>query len=221
VICLSTLFEDIFKQFYLIIDDRRFIDNLTPDELAVTLSGYLDRSRGMFGDYCYKDLNNFVATQREYYQFVGDGTTNQYTLSPSPPLSCEFYVSINDIETEGYSFNNGTNILTLSATPTSGKNIYVGAFKVGQFTETLNIQEITLLARGMTIPWIEFMLQKKKHLDQIVYGKDMQVHSQANHTQINKETLAQIRKDLLQDMFYYTYKQSDDELEGISGAKYV
>jgi hypothetical protein len=217
---VSTNYEDIFEQFYLIIDDRRFIDSLTPDELTITLSKYLDRARGMFGDYCYKDLNNYIPTKREYYEFVSDGITIEYTLFPAPPLSSEFYVSINDIETNGYSFDVDTNVLALSATPNLNNSIYIGAYKLGEFNNTLNIQEITLLARAMTIPWLEFMLQKKKHLDQIVYGKDMSVYSQANHTQANKETLEKIRKDLLQDMFYYTYKQTNDELEGISGANY-
>lgn len=212
-----TLFDNIFEQFLLTIDDRRFIDNLTPDVLAKTLSKYLDRARAIFGDYCYKNLNNYTSTVTEYYEFVGNGVLTQFVLPSTPPSDCEFYVSVNDVEIENYTFNSSTNTMIISPVVTG--NIYIGAYKTGNFTDTLNIQEITILARAMQIPWTEFMLLKKKHLDQIVYGKNMQVHSQANHTKENRDTLQLLKDNVMQDIFYYTYKQNDDTLNGINGGR--
>ncbi len=217
---MATSFDDIFDQFLLIIDDSRFINNLTSDILAVTLSKYLDRARAIFADYCYKDLTDYTATDNETYEFDIDGTTDDFVLSPAPPSSSEFYISIDDVETEDYTFNSANNTITLSSTPLNSE-LYIGAYKTGNFTDTLNIQEITLLARAMTIPWLEYMLLKKKHLDQIVYGKNMMVHSQANHTQTNKEVLELIKNNLMQDIIYYTYKQNDDTLDGINGSNYL
>lgn len=212
-----TLFDVIFEQFLLTIDDRRFVDNLTPDILASTLSKYLDRARSIFGDYCYKNLNNYISTQSESYNFVGDGIVTNFVLPSTPPSDCEFYISLNDDETENYSFDVNTNTMTISPAVTG--NIYIGAYKTGYFIDDLNIQEITILARAMQIPWTEFMLLKKKHLDQIVYGKNMQVHSQANHTKENRDTLRLLKDNVMQDIFYYTYKQNDDTLNGINGGK--
>ena len=219
---MGTEFNSIFDLFLSTIDDSRFIDNLTPDVLASTLSKFLDRARAMFADYCYKDLTDYTATETEYYEF-NNTTNDEFLLSPAPPSNCEFYVAVNDIEVDdsNYTFVSETNILTLSSTPTSAFDVYIGAYKTGSFTPTLNIQEISLLARAMTIPWLEFMLLKKKHLDQIVYGKNMMVHSQANQTQVNKETLQMIRDKIESDMMYYTYKQSDDDLSGINGYNYL
>jgi len=216
-----TLFNDIFDQFLLTIDDSRFTDNLTPDVLANTLSKYLYRAIAIFADYCYKDLTDYTATTNEIYEFTADGETSQFTLSPTPPTNCEFYISVNDVENTNYTFNSSTNVITFSGAIANGSTIYISAYKTGSFTPTLNIQEISLLARAMIIPWLEFMLLKKKHLDQIVYGKNMMVHSQANQTQVNKETLQMIRDKIESDMMYYTYKQSDDDLSGINGYNYL
>jgi hypothetical protein len=217
---VATSFNDIFDQFLLTIDDRRFLDNLTPDIFAVTLSKYLYRAMAMFGDYCYKDLTVYTATTNDSYNFTGNGVATQFTLSSTPVINSEFYVSIDDVETEDYTYSSINNTITFSSTPTLDSEIYVGTYLIGSITADLNIQEISILARAMTIPWLEFMLLKKKHLDQIVYGKNMQVHSQANHTKENRETLETIRKKIEQDMYYYTYKQNDDELDGINGSTY-
>jgi hypothetical protein len=218
---LSTSFDDIFDQFLSMVDDTRFINGMTTDMLAVTLSKYLDEARGLFGDYCYKDLDDYTATQREYYEFAGNGSTVQYTLSPFPPTSAEFYVSVDDVETIDYLFNSSTNIMTLSATPVLNSDIYIGAYKVGQFTETLNIQEISILANAMQIPYIKFYLQKRLHLNQMIYGKDTTVHSQANQLKELRETLQDRKKEVEQKIMQYTYKQNDDDLDGISGANYL
>ena len=154
---MATSFELPFEQFLLIIDDPRFINNYTEDNLALELSKYIYRSIGICRDYLYKDINNYTATS-------SDGIT------------------------------------------------------VGSFNDTLNYQEISFIARGMTIPYLEFQLQKQKHLNQIVYGKDYSVHSQANHIKEVRETIDDTDSRLKQDMVMYSYQQDTNKLKGSSGA---
>jgi len=156
---LVTSFELPFEQFLLIIDDPKFINNYTEDNLAIELSKYIYRSIGICRNYLIPrvDINNYTKTS-------SDGIT------------------------------------------------------IGNFTDDLNDQEITYIARGMTVPYLEFQLQKQKHLNQLVYGKDYQVHSQANHMKEVRETIKNVREELIQDMVMNSYQQDSDELKGSSGA---
>lgn len=218
---MATSFNDIFEQFLTMVDDSRFISGMTTDVLVAQLSKYIDEARGIFGDYCYKNLNNYTPTQREFYDLVGDGINDSFTLSSTPPTNCELYVSINNVETNNYTFDSVTNKITFSSIPSLNSEIYVGAYTVGSFTDTLNIQEITILASAMQIPYLKFYLQKRLHLNQIVYGKDYGVHSQANQVKEIRETLMERKKEVEQRIMQYTYKQNDDSLDGISGANYI
>lgn len=154
---MATSFDLCFEQFLLIIDDPRFVNNYTEDDLALELSKYLYRSIGICRDYLYKDINNYT-------------------------------------ETSSYGIT------------------------IGSFNDDLNIQEIMFVARGMTIPYLEFQLQKQKHLNQMVYGRDYQVHSQAQHIKETRETVENIEKRLIQNMIMYSYHQSTDNLKGSSGS---
>jgi hypothetical protein len=98
-------------------------------------------------------------------------------------------------------------------TPTTEGIDYV----VGSFNDDLNYQEISFIVRGMTIPYLEFQLQKQKHLNQIVYGKDYQVRSQSQHIREVREVIDSTEKRLKQDMTMYSYLQSSDKLKGLGG----
>jgi hypothetical protein len=98
-------------------------------------------------------------------------------------------------------------------TPTTEGIDYV----VGSFNDDLNYQEISFIVRGMTIPYLEFQLQKQKHLNQIVYGKDYQVRSQSQHIREVREVIDSTEKRLKQDMTMYSYLQSSDKLKGLCG----
>ena len=154
---MSTSFELPFEQFLLIIDDPRFINNYTEDNLALELSKYIYRSIGICRDYLYKDINNY--------------------------------------------------------TPTSSDGITIGSFN-----DDLNYQEISFIARGMTIQYTEFQLQKQKHMNQMVYGEGYKVNSQGNHIKEVRETVDDIEKRLIQAMIMYSYQQDPNKLKGSSGA---
>lgn len=218
---LATTFDTIFEQFLLTVDDSKLINNLTKDCLATTLSDFLDRARAICKSYLYKDVNNCVLTKSYNESFVGDGTTTQYPLSITAIENAEIYVSIDNVEIPDCTYNFSTNTAILSATPVEDSNIYIGIYKTGYFNENYNIDEITYLARGMTIPWLEFQLQKQKHLNQMVYGKDYQIHSQANHIKEDRETINNAEQRLIRDLILYTFQQSQDSLAGSSGTKYL
>jgi hypothetical protein len=90
-------------------------------------------------------------------------------------------------------------------------------YTIGSFNDDLNYQEISFISRGMTIPYLEFQLQKQKHLNQIVYGRDYQVRSQSQHIREVREVIDNTEKRLKQDMIMYSYLQSKDKLKGLGG----
>jgi len=214
---MSTSFDSPFEQFLLTIDDSRFINNYTVDNLTIELSKYLYRSIGICGDYLYSDLNNYTLTQQQSEVFVADGLSGVFMLTITPYINGNFYISVDNTETENYTYDSVLNKITISPTPILNSDIYIGNYKVGEFIDSLSMQEITFVSRGMTIPYLEFQLQKNKHLNQIVYGKDYQVHSQANHIKENRETVNNAKNSLIQDMIMYSYHKDPNNLTGSAG----
>lgn len=216
---MATSFDSIFEQFLLIIDDPRFVNNYTSDEFVLELSKNLYRAIGICGDYFYSNLNNYTLTQQQNESFIGNGISGELLLTITPFTNGSFYVSVDDIqvETKNYSYNSLLNKITISPIPVLNSDIYIGNYKIGEFIDNLKIQEVVFLARGMTIPYLEFQLQKQKHLNQIVYGKDYQVHSQANHIKENRETVDDVEKRLIRDMIMYSYHQDPNSLSGSVG----
>ncbi|MFW5889666.1 MAG: hypothetical protein ACOCUD_04740 [Bacillota bacterium] len=211
-------FDNIFEQFLYIVDDSRFVDSMTEDILAVTLSKYLYEAIAFFDDYCNKDLSDYTATSQTSCELTGDGSTTVFSLSCSPASGSSLYVSIDETENTSYSFNEDTNEITFDSAPSTDSEIYVGAYKVGEFTNDLNIQEKIILANAMSLPYLKFYMQKRLHLNQMVYGNEYGVHSQANQTKENRTTYESRRKEIMQDIMMYTYKQTNDDFEGVSGA---
>jgi hypothetical protein len=214
---VATQFDTVFEQFLLIIDNPKLLTNLTDDCFAKTLSDFLNRSRGICKKYLYKNVNNCVLTKSFNQSFVGDGVTTQFNLTVEAIENAELYVSVDNIKLNNCIYNYDSNLVTLSATPTQDSAIYIGIYKTGYFNEDYDIDEITYLARGMTIPWLEFQLNKEKHLNQIVYGKDYNVNSQANHTSENRKTVDDTEARLLRDLNLYTYNSSPDSMIGLGG----
>jgi hypothetical protein len=97
-------------------------------------------------------------------------------------------------------------------------DIYIGAYVVGSFTVDLTINEKRILAEAMTIPYLENKINHSAQLDQMVFGTNLGIHSQANHN----KTLLSIKQDqyskinrMISD---YSYRSDPDDLENLVGS---
>ena len=75
-----------------------------------------------------------------------------------------------------------------------------------------------ILSEAMLIPWDQEQLQKQSLLNQIAYGGEMKIYSQAEHISQVKDTLKTQYFDIVQSMISdYTYKYSPDNLKRLGG----
>jgi hypothetical protein len=213
---MATSFDEIYGLNGAIMTDSK-ISNLPTNLYYFSLSKYLAFSIGSFRKKCYKDLDNRTEFSQEIYEFTGNGTEDDFTLSPAPPTSCSFYITVNDVVTTAYAFDDLTNKITFTTPPVSNADIYIGAYVIGSFADDLDIGEKTILAEGMTIPFIEYNINMTKQLNQMIYGNSVGLHSQANHNKVNLEIKNEARRIFKQLMDEYTYTNSPTDLDGLVG----
>ena len=217
MVIIATTFSDIYNLNEAITNDDNL--NSLPDNLYYfTAYQYLLFAIAEFSSVCNQEIETHNEFEQETYDYTGDGSTNEYTLDPTPPTSSSLYVSINDTETENYTFDSVSNIITFGSTPTSNDDIYIGAYVVGSFTVDLTINEKRILAEAMTIPYLENKINHSAQLDQMVFGTNLGIHSQANHN----KTLLSIKQDqyskinrMISD---YSYRSDPDDLENLVGS---
>lgn len=215
-----TLFDDVYKQYFRLTNDIETKKIYTIDYSYKVLNDYLEYAISIFGEYCYKNLNDTIPYQLQTYTFESDGMTKDYVLSPIPPKNCEFYIKINNIEIENntYSFNINTNTLSFKTAPITKLEIYIGAYYIGSFNDTLNIQEINLLAEGMTIPFNDNKLNNSLLMNNSVFGVDYHPYSPANHIKEVRTTITSAESKWLQRIKNYMWKQATNiEINNLHG----
>lgn len=167
---------------------------------------------------CHKDLSDRINFSQEIYQFTGDGSTNDFTLIPNPLTDGLFYVSLDNVSTSAYVVS--SNSISFTATPLADVEIYVGNYIIGQFNQTLDDEEISILADGMKVIFVSQNLYKTKQLSQMIYGNSVGLHSQANHN----KTLLTIDESMYRKFFIrmcnYSYENDPLNLEDTVGDKY-
>lgn len=213
---MATSFDEIYCLNSVIMTDSK-TSNLPTNLYYFILNKYLSFSIGQFRKKCYKDLDDRTDFDQEIYTLTGDGNADEFTLSPAPPTDCSFYVTIDDVVTTAYTFNSTTNKIKFTDTPSNGADIYIGAYVIGGFASDLNIEEQTILAEGMTIPFVEYNINMTKQLNQMIYGTGIGLHSQANHNKVNLEIKNEARRIFKQLMDEYTYTNAPDNLNEMVG----
>lgn len=205
---MATLFDRVYKQYFKLTNDTD-IKSKNTNYGYKTLYDYLEYSMSLFGDYCYKNLNDLIPFSEIEYEFVGDGISTEFTLNPVPDANSELFITINnDSSNITYSYDNVNNKITLNSAPTNGADIYVSAYTIGQFNNDLNVQEINLLAEGMTIPFKKNKLNSSLLMNNLVYGKDYSPHSPANHIKEVRTTIESDEESLKQKIMMYMWKQN-------------
>lgn len=213
---MATSFDDIYGLNEAIMTDSR-INSLPENLYYYVLYKYLQYSIGEFRTICWKNLDLLTAFDQEIYTFTGDGTTYSFLLNPAPPTSSNFYVSVNNVETTNFTFNSGTNYLTLGTTPILNASIYVGAYVIGEFTQDLNVEEQTILSIGMTVPFLKSNVINTKQLKQMISAAPINIASQANHNKVLFEGHKQIEQEFLDRMNRYSWRNDPNDLADAIG----
>lgn len=214
---MATSFDTIYGLNSSIMTDSR-TQNLATNLYYYNLFQYISYAIAAFRGYCYKDLDLRTDFSQEIYTFTGDGVSGDFTLSPDPPSGVSLYVAVDDVETTSYTYNSTTKIVSITPVPSLSSEVYVGAYIIGTFTETLNIDEQRILSEGMTIPFIESNINMTKQLNQMIYGTPVGLHSQANHNKTNLQIKETAYNRLERMIIDYTFTNDDDDLADLVGS---
>lgn len=222
---MATLFADIYEEFLENkVRDVNLATRYTPDALSGLLSNWLKDAREVFRDIAIEELGftenkmeDVVPSTRSTYSFVEDGETATLTLDPKPETNSEIYVSVNGIATTSFTFTSPDGLEVTNMPDQTGNEIYVGAYKDGQFNQTLNLVEIRTMTDLMQLVFMDVQTANEKLLNQRVYGKDYGLHSQANHINAMEKLTDKRYMRIVQRMNLYSYRQDPEELARLGG----
>lgn len=228
---MATLFTDIYLKNEIIRNDNRLKYKPT-NEIYKLYYLYLQTGISMFFRVCYNNLKNHIPFSQTEYLFIANGTDNEYLLeSPNaPPEFCKFYVgytvdkntTYTEITENEYSYDKYTHILTINSSDkiiAENNIVYVSAYIIGEFNDTLDYDEINILVNAMNIPFLQEQENRNSLLNQMVYGGGQKLYSQGEHIkQVHSVVLDQENKviTMIKD---YSFTANPNKLKGLGGGK--
>jgi len=197
---MSTPKSEVTNTFLSLIEDRDLCVDLTDEEITGILDYYLNDSTYLRFKNCTKDLTDNEPYDFHTDTFTADGNTNTFTLTkyPTNPNSEAItYICTVGGEDVFYTFDENTLIFTLDETPANGSEVVIGYNFYGQFNETLDNEEIWILAWGMIVAFRQKILNNHNNMKNKMSSKDYNVFSPANLLDklniLSKEAHIQIR----------------------------
>ena len=210
---MATSFDEIYCLNAVIKSDIR-LSQKPSYELELLNWKYLQFAIKEFMYDCRKDLTDYIPFTSVKYSFTGNGVDNIFQLTPAPELDMtpEFYIGVQAAcgqpvtVISKYQWDNENNTLTLDSAPLPGSNIEIVVYQSGQFNEDLSIDEKTILADAMNIPYFEEAISNRKILDFTVYGGSIKMHSQAEHEKVLLSALSEQRNLVMGEISNYSYR---------------
>lgn len=214
-----TGFEEIYELSTIIMEDEK-VKQAPIYKKYLILYKFLQFAIGHFNTRCFKDLKTIRPFEYKEYNIVGDGIEAEYQLSDTlSPDDINIYV---EIETEmgsgvfvpmrptDYRFDKSISTITFT-NPINNKfacNIYT--YAIGYFYDDLDIEEKTILAKEMGIPFLESQLKKESLTNQMIYGTGAKMYSQAEHMKQLNSILKNERYEVEGLINAYTYESNPD-----------
>lgn len=214
-----TGFEEIYELSTIIMEDEK-VKQAPIYKKYLILYKFLQFAIGHFNTRCFKDLKTIRPFEYKEYNILGDGIENEYQLEETlSPDDINVYV---EIETESgsgvftpmnpfeFNFDKVTSTITFSK-PINNKfqcNIYT--YIIGYFYDDLDIEEKTILAKEMGIPFLESQLKKESLTNQMIYGTGAKMYSQAEHMKQINSILKNERYEIEGLINAYTYESNPD-----------
>lgn len=176
-----TKFEEIYELSLLVMEDEK-IKQAPPYKKYLILYKFLQFAIGHFNARCFKDLKTIRPYEYQEYNILGDGVEAEYVLGDetfSEDDDVNIYV---EIETEAdsgvfmplpqsdFSFDRVTSTITFKRPINHSFHCNVYTYVIGFFYDDLGIEEKTILAKEMGIPFIESQLKKESLMNQMIYG---------------------------------------------------
>lgn len=228
-LCNFTTFDEVYCQAYLIKQDKR-IEKLKEYEYYSLCFRYLKYAISLFQYDClHEPESNHLSKVQDYtpyneitYEYICNGIDSSFSVSLYRNYEFIYvyikYVDSEDyIEYNNYYYNEEDKCVVLTDTPPENSHLKITLYNVGHFHSVLDNREISILAEGMIIPFLEEQQNNTKLLNQIVYGGTTKIHSQAEHLKVVGDAIKNQYRTVDNLINEYSYKGNREHYSGLSG----
>lgn len=214
-----TGFEEIYELSTIIMEDEK-VKQAPVYKKYLILYKFLQFAIGHFNTRCFKDLKTIRPFEYKEYNILGDGIEVEYQLETEiSPNDINIYVEIETEANSGvfvpmrvtdFAFDEATSIITFRNPINKDFVCNIYAYAIGYFYDDLALEEKTILAKEMGIPFIESQLKKESLMNQMIYGTGAKMYSQAEHIKQLNVILKNERYEIEGLINAYTYESSPD-----------
>lgn len=186
--------------------------------MSKILFEYLKYAISYFKYDCLKDLNNRVDPVYDEFISFGDDVETVFEL-PTIPKSVEnIDIWIDDSRITDFTFDETNNSIIFTTAPKSSQKIKAQFYSCGYFVEDLDVNEITILAEGMIVPYLEQFANDENVNKYIVTGTSIKFYSQANHVGTVGANVSRQYYDMVEKLIIdYTYKNRYHNYDNLVG----
>jgi hypothetical protein len=222
---------DVYKSYEKIKADNRI--RLKPTNLIYSLYyDYLTFAISRFFRTCKKvsskDLTQHTPFNQIEYKFLCDDGDIEFVLTnPSVPLENGlFYIGYAadsnsayiEITPSNYSYNSTNNTLTVSGVSLKNGNIlYISSYIIGEFSDTLDYDELLILCEAALIPYQEEQQNRNSLMNQRVTGLNQKQSSQAEHLKTLHNIVQDQEEKVKQLIITYSYSANANTSKGLGG----
>lgn len=211
-----TYFEEIYELATTIMESEE-IRQAPLYKKYLFLYRFLQFSIGEFNTRCYRDLTTIQPFNYKSYQILGDGLEKEFKI-PSPFLfDTQIYVEKETdngiyvpVSSDKYIINNINNSIVFNDAPRNGEKMKIYAYEIGYFYDDLDLEEKTILANGMIIPFYQEQLNRTTLMNQQVYGVGAKMYSQAEHIKRLSDLIENRKQVWTSRINAYTYSKNPD-----------
>lgn len=229
---MGTMFEDVYCQNYLIKNDDR-LQKLDPVQLLALQFKYLQYAISYFAKEDYPadgqtipKVLRYTPFEMNLTEYLCDGIETSFPLFADKIAQSNFYITVLDngvvkvlLETE-FSYNQVTNSIEVVTAPVDGATISIKNYFGGTFLDVLDLIEITILSEGMNISYYEEAQSRQTLLNQVVYGANFKIHSQAEHLKRLIELTKAQRDYVTRLITDYSYRYNRNNYKGLRGGNF-
>ena len=214
-----TGFEEIYELSTIIMEDEK-VKQAPIYKKYLILYKFLQFAIGHFNTRCFKDLKTIRPYEYKEYNILGDGIETEYKLDEElSPEDMNIYV---EIETElesgvftpmnsaEFNFDKVTSTITFTNPINKNFQCNIYTYVIGYFYDDLDIEEKTILAKEMGVPFLESQLKKESLTNQMIYGTGAKMYSQAEHMKQINSILKNERYEIEGLINAYTYESDPD-----------
>lgn len=224
---METSFDEIYCLNQLIRSDDR-ISSLSINDFYLVMWKYLQYSIANFQYDCKEDLNNYIPYSQTVYNFVCDGISNVFSLTPPPTQTdINFYIcsrlGANEPykQIQNYVYDSINYTITTEDTLPIQTEVIITSYEVGKFNFDLSLDEKRILSEGMVTPWLEEQVNEINLARFAIFGGSAKMHSQAEHLGKLDQRITNQYNLILRLINQYSYRTSQTNLKGLGGRYYA